>query len=176
MLALACGACTSWPPERHNPLATWVTSPNHNERTAQIIVIHATEQDSVQASLDTLRSANAQGPVSAHYLVGKDGHVYQLVSESRRAWHAGGGSWGNVTDLNSASIGIELDNDGQAPFAAAQIGALLRLLDDLCTRLDIPRSQVDRAAGSALVAIVSAGIEITPSLITSTSISPTFSA
>ena len=73
--------------ETHNPLATWVPSENHNEREALIVVIHATEQSSVAASLDTLRSGNANGRVSAHYLIGRDGRIYQLVAEELRAWH-----------------------------------------------------------------------------------------
>ena len=145
VLMLAIGACTH-PPVRdgwqHNRLAAWVPSKNYNARGALVIVVHSTEQDSVQASLDTLRGSNAQGRVSAHYLIGRDGRIYQLVSEQRRAWHAGGGSWGNITDLNSASIGIELDNDGASDFPDRQIQSLVVLLDDLCTRLDIPRRQV----------------------------------
>jgi N-acetylmuramoyl-L-alanine amidase len=143
-LALACTACSTWRigKSAHNPLATWVPSKNHNAREAQIIVIHATEQASVEDSLDTLRTGNPRGRVSAHYLIGKDGRIYQLVGEERRAWHAGGGSWGNITDLNSASIGIELDNKGGAEYPRAQVDSLLVLLDDLCRRLDIPRRQV----------------------------------
>jgi N-acetyl-anhydromuramyl-L-alanine amidase AmpD len=139
-MALACGACA----HGRSGLAEtrWMRSPNHNARHAVIVVIHATEQDSVAESLKTLRSSNAGGPVSAHYLVGRGGDIYQLVNEKRRAWHAGGGRWGSITDLNSASIGIELDNDGQAPFPDAQIDALLRVLADVCARNDIPRSQV----------------------------------
>jgi N-acetylmuramoyl-L-alanine amidase len=107
-----------------------------------IIVLHATEQGSAQESLDTLRTANSGGPVSAHYLVGDDGRIYQLVADAERAWHAGGGRWGTITDLNSASIGIEIDNDGSEPYTDAQIAALLRLLDDLTARLYIPKTQV----------------------------------
>jgi len=123
-------------------MARWVPSENHGPRQAILIVLHATEQDSVAESLDTLRSRNSGGRVSAHYLLGKDGDLYQLVDEERRAWHAGAGRWGTITDVNSASIGIELDNDGVAPFPPVQVAALLRLLDDLCERLDIPRTQV----------------------------------
>ena len=136
LTSLLLSACS------HNPLATWVPSGNFNKRQPVVIVVHSTEQKSVKASLDTLRSSNAQGKVSAHYLIGRDGHIYQLVSEKRRAWHAGGGSWGNITDLNSASIGIELDNDGASEYPDAQIRALVVLLADLCDRLDIPRRQV----------------------------------
>ena len=128
-------------PER-NSLATWVPSPNQDMRRPVIIVIHATEQDGVERSLRTLRTGNSGGPVSSHYLIGSDGGLYQLVADERRAWHAGGGRWGAITDVNSASIGIELDNNGGADFPPEQIESLIRLLDDLCTRLYIPRSQV----------------------------------
>jgi N-acetylmuramoyl-L-alanine amidase len=141
LLALALlAACAPLPPR--NPLATWVPSPNHDIRRPVLIVLHFTDQQSVRQSLETLRTANSGGPVSAHYLIGADGHLYQLVSDQLRAWHAGGGRWGTITDLNSASIGIELDNDGHSPFAQAQIDSLLRLLADLTERLQIPREQI----------------------------------
>lgn len=133
-------ACAPLPPR--NPLATWVPSPNREPRRPILIVLHATEQDSVRESLDTLRSRNGGGPVSAHYLIGRDGRRFQLVADQERAWHAGAGRWGTITDVNNASIGIELDNTGGADFPTAQIDSLLVLLDDLCTRLRIPRSQV----------------------------------
>ncbi len=139
-LIAALTACTSAPVR--NPLAQWVPSPNHNARSPVIIVLHHTEQDSVQESLDTLRSANSGGKVSSHYLVGRDGDLYQLVADSERAWHAGGGRWGSITDLNSASLGIEIDNNGDSPFTQPQIATLLRLLGDLCTRYNIPRNQI----------------------------------
>lgn len=135
-LLVACSA-----PER-NPLARWVPSANHGPREPILIVLHGTEQDSVIDSLATLRSRNSGGRVSAHYLIGRDGAIYQLVEDSRRAWHAGAGSWGTITDVNSASLGIELDNDGSAAFPPAQLDALVRLLDDLCDRHGIPRTQV----------------------------------
>ena len=125
-----------------NPMAEWVPSPNHDVRDPVIVVIHATEQGSAAESLDTLRVRNAGGPVSAHYLVGDDGRIYQLVPDALRAWHAGGGRWGTITDLNSASIGIELDNDGSEPFTTAQVDSLVRLLEDLTERHGIPRTAV----------------------------------
>lgn len=139
-LIATLSACT--PHAVRNPLAQWVPSANHNARQPVVIVLHHTDQDSVQESLDTLRTANSGGPVSSHYLVGRDGDLYQLVADEHRAWHAGPGRWGTLTDLNSASIGIEIDNDGDSPFTAPQMQALIRLLDDLCTRLGIPRTQI----------------------------------
>lgn len=137
---LLLAACASAP--ARNPLATWVPSPNHGARRAQLIVLHFTDENSTQTSLNTLRTGNSGGPVSAHYLIGGDGHIYQLVAEALRAWHAGEGRWGTITDVNSASIGIELDNDGDSSFAPAQIDSLLRLLTDLTDRLHIARTQV----------------------------------
>lgn len=140
VLIAALGGCAQGPV--HNSRARWVPSENHRPRQAILIVLHATEQDSVAESLDTLRSRNSGGRVSAHYLLGRAGDLFQLVDEQRRAWHAGAGRWGTIADVNSASIGIELDNNGVAAFPPAQIQALLHLLDDLCNRLGIPRSQV----------------------------------
>ena len=140
-LALALLAGCVGAPAR-NPLATWVPSPNVDARRAVLIVLHFTSQDSAGQSLHTLRTRNSGGPVSAHYLIGADGHIYQLVADAQRAWHAGPGRWGTITDVNSASIGIELDNDGRSDFAPAQMTSLVRLLDDLTTRLRIPRTQV----------------------------------
>ncbi len=146
VIAFAIGGCShltaAADDSKPNPLATWVPSKNHNARQPVIIVIHATEQSSVEASLETLRGSNVQGPVSSHYLIGRNGRIYQLVSEERRAWHAGGGRWGTITDLNSASIGIELDNDGASNYSEPQLAALLVLLEDLCTRLQIRRTHV----------------------------------
>ena len=133
-------ACAATP--ARNPLATWVPSTNYGERRAQLIVLHFTDENSVRNSLKTLRTGNSGGPVSAHYLIGGDGHIYQLVADALRAWHAGPGRWGTITDVNSASIGIELDNDGSSPFAPAQISSLLRLLTDLTDRLRVARTQV----------------------------------
>ena len=137
--AILLAACAQ--PVR-NPLATWVPSPNFNERKPVIIVLHATEQQGVPQSLETLRSANRGGKVSAHYLIGEDGRIYQLVADLDRAWHAGAGRWGAITDLNSASIGIELDNDGEEAFPEAQVASLVVLLEDLTARHGIPKTQL----------------------------------
>ncbi len=139
-LILLLGACAHTGPR--NPLATWVPSKNFDERRPVVIVLHYTEQESVEQSLDTLRSHNSGGRVSSHYLVGKDGRLYQLVKDSQRAWHAGAGRWGAITDVNNASIGIEIDNNGKTPYPDAQIDSLIALLRDLTTRLRIPPAQV----------------------------------
>ncbi len=92
------------------------------------------------AAVDWLCAPEAE--VSAHYLVGGDGRLWQMVPEHLRAWHAGAGAWGAVTDVNSASIGIEIDNDGQAPFPEVQIAALIGLLRGVTRRWRIPPERV----------------------------------
>ncbi len=84
--------------------------------------------------------------VSAHYVIDHDGTVIQLVDDTKRAWHAGRSYWQGETDINSHSIGIELDYPGSLlnfpPFAHAQMTALEGLLGQLMTRHDISPANV----------------------------------
>ncbi|QDH71892.1 N-acetylmuramoyl-L-alanine amidase [Marilutibacter alkalisoli] len=136
-MALAVAACTTAP--ARNPLAEWRPSSNFDERRARVIVLHHTEVKGAEAALEILQTRNSGGRVSAHYLIGADGRIYQLVAESERAWHAGASRWGGIGDLNSDSIGIEIDNDGASPFPDVQVEAIIVLLEDITTRLGIPR-------------------------------------
>ena len=115
-------------------------SPNFGERrgelTPTLVVIHYTAMESAEAALARLSDPVAE--VSSHWLIGADGALYSLVDEAMRAWHAGAGSWGDVEDVNSASIGIELDNDGASPFPEAQMVALEELLCGVLERWAIP--------------------------------------
>ncbi|MGZ9811088.1 N-acetylmuramoyl-L-alanine amidase [Pseudoroseicyclus sp. H15] len=88
------------------------------------------------------RLCDPASEVSAHYLISAEGESLQLVEEHLRAWHAGAGRWGMTKDVNSRSIGIELVNDGRAPFAAPQMRALERLLADVMKRYEIPPERV----------------------------------
>lgn len=105
-----------------------------------IVVLHYTAMVSAQAALDRLCDPDID--VSAHYLIGRDGEVFRLVDEAQRAWHAGAGSWGPVTDVNSHSIGIELDNTGAQPFPEPQMAALESLLPGILSRWAIPPARV----------------------------------
>lgn len=121
-------------------------SPNCNDRKLPITmaVLHYTEMKPVETALDRLCDPDAG--VSAHYLVSEEGEVTLLVPEEKRAWHAGVSYWRGVRDVNSASIGIELDHPGHGlgyrPFAEAQIDALIPLLHSIVQRYDIPRANV----------------------------------
>ena len=113
-------------------------SPNFDERAlpVSIIVIHYTGMKSCAAAHDRLRDPEAK--VSAHYLIAEDGTVMRLVSEDKRAWHAGKAYWRGIRDVNSASVGIELCNKGHEwgyePFPEAQIDSLTTLLPDILAR------------------------------------------
>ena len=114
----------------------WRPSPNFNERRPNLVILHHTGSATAERALRTLSSPALE--VSAHYLVGRDGTIFQLVDERLRAWHAGAARWGTITDLNSSSLGIELVNDGEEPYAEQQIVALLALLADVRQRYRIP--------------------------------------
>lgn len=135
LLAILLAACAQLPPPVGGP-AQWRPSPNFGERKPNFVIIHATSDDTVDEALHTLTDPLRQ--VSAHYLVGRNGDVFQLVDERARAWHAGDSKWGADTDLNSVSLGIELDNNGDEPFPDVQISALIALLDRIQERYHIP--------------------------------------
>lgn len=105
-----------------------------------MVVIHYTAMPAAQAARDRLCDPQAQ--VSAHYLIAADGTSWQLVDESARAWHAGAGQWGATSDVNSRSIGIELDNRGDHPFAAPQMRVLETLLAGILSRWQIAPERV----------------------------------
>lgn len=109
-----------------------------------MIVLHYTGMDTACAAL--ARLCDPAFDVSCHYVVDALGQVYQLVDDAQRAWHAGQGSWGAVTDVNSHSIGIELCNPGPLsncpPFPAAQMSALSQLLGQLMHQHRIPAERV----------------------------------
>ncbi|MBJ3763895.1 N-acetylmuramoyl-L-alanine amidase [Maribius pontilimi] len=105
-----------------------------------MVVLHYTAMPTAQGALDRLCDPSVE--VSAHYLVCRRGQVVQMVDEAMRAWHAGAGSWGAVRDVNSRSIGIELDNDGASPFPEPQMRALEDLIASTCERWDIPPARV----------------------------------
>lgn len=118
----------------------WISAVNFNLRKPNFIIIHHTAQDSLAQTLKTFTSTKTQ--VSAHYVIADDGRVVQMVNDYLRAWHGGTASWGKNTDINSASIGIELDNNGIKPFSDKQIISLLALLTKLKKDYNIPTQNI----------------------------------
>jgi N-acetylmuramoyl-L-alanine amidase len=115
------------------------SSPNFNERAGmspRYIVLHYTGMRNAAEAL--VRLCDPQSQVSAHYVVEENGDITQLVDEKMRAWHAGRSFWRGISDVNSASIGIELVNPGHdfgyRAFPEAQIAALKELVAAIVAR------------------------------------------
>ena len=121
-------------------------SPNFNDRALPItmVVLHYTEMLGAEAAC--ARMCDPATEVSAHYLIAEDGEVTRLVAQDKRAWHAGQAYWRGIRDINSASIGIELDHPGHAngyrAFSEPQFEALVPLLARIVSAYDIPRANV----------------------------------
>src|SRR6476660_1480435 len=104
----------------------FVGTTNFNMRKPNFVIIHHTAQNSCEQTYKTFTLPRTQ--VSAHYVICKDGTITQMLNDYLRAWHGGSARWGSLTDINSSSIGIEIDNNGFEPFTDQQINSLLALL------------------------------------------------
>ncbi len=109
---------------------------NFNLRKPNFVIIHHTAQGSCAQTLQTFTLSRTQ--VSAHYVICKDGTVHHMLNDYLRAWHGGVARWGSVTDINSGSIGIEIDNNGFEPFTETQIESLLHVLSYVKKQYNIP--------------------------------------
>jgi len=121
-------------------------SPNFDERALPVsmIVLHYTGMPDAESALDRMTSPEAK--VSAHYCVKEDGEIIQLVDEDKRAWHAGKSYWRGITDINSASVGIEIVNPGHEfgyrLFPDEQIASVIPLVADIKHRHGITRGNI----------------------------------
>lgn len=114
----------------------WVGTTNFNLRKPNFVIIHHTAQTSCEQTLQTFTITKTS--VSAHYVICKDGTLHHMLNDHLRAWHGGVARWGANTDINSSSIGIEIDNNGVDTFATAQVTTLLQLLGNLKKAYGIP--------------------------------------
>ncbi|NCQ24676.1 MAG: N-acetylmuramoyl-L-alanine amidase [Rhodobacteraceae bacterium CG17_big_fil_post_rev_8_21_14_2_50_63_15] len=114
--------------------------PRRQGARPDLIVLHYTGMQSFAAARDRL--CDPASEVSAHYLITERGGILHLVKEEMRAWHAGAGQWGGVSDVNSRSIGLELVNTGAHPFPEPQMAALEGLLRGIMDRWIIPPERV----------------------------------
>lgn len=119
-------------------------SPNYNDRDKNLpldlIVVHYTAMENAKDALKWL--CNPESQVSVHYLIDEKGEIFSLVSEEKRAWHAGVSFWEGAPDVNSRSIGIELANDGKSAFPRKQMNSFLKLLEDITHRNFISKERV----------------------------------
>lgn len=115
----------------------WVGTPNMGLRRPNYVIIHHTATNGFDEVLQEFMATGGR-EASAHYVICKDGTVYHMLNDLLRSHHAGDSKWGNTTDLNSSSIGIEIVNNGTQPFTDEQINSLTILLDRLKTAYKIP--------------------------------------
>ncbi len=127
----------------------WFPSPNfeprRNGRKPDLLLLHYTAMTSGSAAIEWLHDPASK--VSCHYLIDVDGTIIQMVPESARAWHAGRSCWAGETDINSCSIGIEIQNLGSTvsplpDFPEQQMVAVQALCQDILTRHPIPAERV----------------------------------
>lgn len=101
-----------------------------------LLIMHYTGMSSAEKAIDWL--ARAESRVSCHYVIADDGAITQMVPESMRAWHAGVSYWRGERDINSHSIGIEIQNPGHEhgypDFPGAQMDAVIALGNDIVKR------------------------------------------
>lgn len=124
------------------------TSPNFGKRgfgqKPTLLILHYTGMKDAQAACDWL--CDERSEVSSHYLIDDQGGIVQLVDEANRAWHAGLSCWHDETDINSASIGIEIQNLGHAggspEFPYVQMQAVAGLCKDIVQRHEISARNV----------------------------------
>jgi len=118
----------------------FIGSVNFGIRKPNFIILHHTAQVSTDQTIKTfiLKSTGT----SAHYVVGRDGKVVHMVNDYLRANHAGVAKWGNETDLNSCSLGIEIDNNGNEPYSDVQINSVIALVETLTKKYNIPAANV----------------------------------
>lgn len=115
-------------------------SPNIDERRGNlrptVLILHYTGLPTVERSIEVL--ADPRCKVSCHYVIDAAGRVTQMVAEEKRAWHAGLSMWAGESDINSASIGIEIQNPGHSggypDFPPVQMIAVRDLCLDICRR------------------------------------------
>ncbi|MFL2510334.1 MAG: N-acetylmuramoyl-L-alanine amidase [Alphaproteobacteria bacterium] len=105
----------------------------------KFIILHYTAIKSDYEAIKHL--IDKKNKVSSHFLVNKKGKIFSLVDSKKRAWHAGKSFWKGDMDINSSSIGIELDNTGHylnfERYPKKQIDSLINLLNFLKNKFKI---------------------------------------
>jgi N-acetylmuramoyl-L-alanine amidase len=123
-------------------------SPHFEDRRkgcrADMIILHYTGMSKADDAIRWL--ANPKAKVSAHYVIDEEGRITQMVAEGKRAWHAGASHWHGETDINSVSIGIEIQNPGHEhgypEFPPAQMQAIAALCRDIAERRGVAAERV----------------------------------
>ncbi|MDD3322312.1 MAG: N-acetylmuramoyl-L-alanine amidase [Paludibacter sp.] len=111
-----------------------------NNRSIDAIIVHSTFNNSGGEKYDidlVIKQFSSYG-VSSHYVIGRDGTVYQLVKEQNVSYHAGKSQLPDGrTAVNTCSIGIEIMTSFDESPTDEQIDALTLLVNDIKSRYDI---------------------------------------
>lgn len=133
-------------PEARMASVDYIPSPNQGSRppdaTVSAIVVHATVTPTREATVNWFLTQKSQ--VSAHYVVGRDGHIVQMVDDTGRAWHAGVSELNGERNVNNFSVGIEIVNlnDGKDPFTDAQYEAVAAIIRHIREQYPVPDSRI----------------------------------
>ena len=118
--------------------------PRRGAGKPSMLLLHYTGVESAAKAVDWLTRVESR--VSCHYAVDEAGCITQMVAEDMRAWHAGEAMWDGESDINSASIGIEIHNPGHEmgypDFPEAQLEAIEALCKDIVGRRGIRPERV----------------------------------
>ena len=121
-------------------------SPNYDSRKTykiKFIIVHYTALNNVKEAIKYLCDPSKK--VSCHYLISKNGDIYNLVNDEKRAWHAGISFWDNSSDLNSSSLGIELDYSSKLAnqkYSDSIIKSLIYLIKFLQTKYKVENTKI----------------------------------
>ena len=116
-------------------IKSFIESPNTSSRdgaSINMIVLHSTTAATVEGTINWFLDRKSQ--VSAHYVVDKNGDIYQMVRDDRSAWHA--------KAANSRSIGIEHVATQTDRLTDAQSTASAQLVRWLAAQYGIPMANV----------------------------------
>ena len=117
------------------PIKAFIASPFFSSRNGERIrriVMHYTTSRNVDGTIAWFQDPRAQ--VSAHYVIGRDGEIYQMVRDSDKAWHAKG--------ANANSIGIEHSAAAGDSMTAAQTLSSVALVRWLLSEYKLPETAI----------------------------------
>lgn len=122
----------------------FLPSPHFSKRTKPItaIVLHYTGSLSTELTLQWFQRPDAKA--SAHYVVGREGRIVQMVRDNTVAWHAGKSAMpkSGETNVNNFSLGIELVGTADSGFTDRQMAACYQLLEHLVVTYKVPPERV----------------------------------
>ena len=123
-----------------------VETPHQSSRDGKVVKLVVIHGDAGKSDAGTVSWIKAkESAVSYHYLVGRDGEVYQFVDEAQKSWHAGISGWLDCThskSVNAASIGVAFANDSIESYKPVQYTAGAKLVADICQRHKIPAAMI----------------------------------